>query len=316
MSHSFRLTLLPLLIVGLGACTKKIADDETSIGVDTSSEIAQQLGDLMSQVDESPSGTGSFAQSIRAEEKLFARLAPGSIVSPSPLQQVLFPSATAANCADEAFQCASGTATRTFADCSLGTATVSGSVTLSFRSNSTPKSTCNLNAVQDNVRRVPDYTITGLRGASLTVTNEVGASGLQITQITNTGTKIYAVDNDGTRRVLKIGDTVVYDTTTKIENNADPTNLQPMGVRGETRNGRKVVDGQLVITNNLTGGSCTIRNEELVWSSASCRCATSGTLEGECTDGKTLGLTITGCGEADITVNGETKSVTLDRCSM
>jgi hypothetical protein len=32
-------------------------------------------------------------------------------------------------------------------------------------------------------------------------------------------------------------------------------------------------------------------------------------------DGKTASVTITACGEADVTIDGDTESVSLDRCT-
>jgi hypothetical protein len=71
------------------------------------------------------------------------------------------------------------------------------------------------------------------------------------------------------------------------------------------------------VNHNLANYSVTLTASNLTWAS-SCNCAVSGTLTGSVSggrrDGKSASVTITGCGEADVTIDGETDSVTLDRC--
>ena len=58
---------------------------------------------------------------------------------------------------------------------------------------------------------------------------------------------------------------------------------------------------------------------DLAWT-PTCNCATSGSLTGTVSgggkdDGKAATVTITGCGTAEVTIDGDSESVTRDRCA-
>ena len=78
------------------------------------------------------------------------------------------------------------------------------------------------------------------------------------------------------------------------------------------------MSGSFVIEHKLAGYSVTLTADNLAWTS-SCNCASSGTLTGTVAggkhDGKSASVTITACGEADVTIDGDTESVSLDRCA-
>ena len=87
---------------------------------------------------------------------------------------------------------------------------------------------------------------------------------------------------------------------------------------GSSRADLKIVSGSLQIDHKVAGYSVTLTANNLAWTS-NCNCASSGTLSGMVSggkhDGKTASVTITACGEADVTIDGETESVSLDRCT-
>ena len=75
--------------------------------------------------------------------------------------------------------------------------------------------------------------------------------------------------------------------------------------------------GQPEIDHKVAGYKVTLTANNLAWTS-NCNCASSGTLSGMVSggkhDGKSASVTITGCGEADVTIDGDTESVSIDRC--
>ena len=91
----------------------------------------------------------------------------------------------------------------------------------------------------------------------------------------------------------------------------------PIVVTGSSRADLKIVSGSFEIDHKVAGYKVTLTADNLAWTS-SCNCASSGTLSGTVSggkhDGKSASVTITGCGEADVTIDGDTESVSLDRC--
>lgn len=297
------------LAVCLSACTKK-ADEKSETQADLE-EAGQQIGDAMASIDESGSGSGNFAQIIKSETKFFARSAPGSLIFPSPLMSTLFPTATAAACSSVAFgACSSGVTTRTFAGCTVGTAEFNGSVSLTYRDGTTGvnQAGCSLIDTGDVVLRNPNYTVTGLRGAELSV-SKTGSSGQSILRL-NGALNSYRLDNDGINRRFTLAGQTLLDSTTVIEENASS---QPMVISGTNRSGRTLSGGKLTFTNNLTAQSCSFEPSNVTWG-ASCNCATSGSWAGTCSNGTSATLEITGCGTANLSVGEETEILTFDRC--
>jgi hypothetical protein len=78
------------------------------------------------------------------------------------------------------------------------------------------------------------------------------------------------------------------------------------------------VSGTLVVRHNLADYAVSLTPDNLAWT-PSCNCASSGSLTGTVTSGtdsgKSASVSITGCGTADVTIDGDTESVTLDRCA-
>jgi len=92
----------------------------------------------------------------------------------------------------------------------------------------------------------------------------------------------------------------------------------PIVVTGSSRADLKIVSGSFEIDHKVAGYKVTLTANNLAWTSG-CNCASSGTLSGTVSggkhDGKSASVTITGCGEADVTIDGDTESVTMDRCT-
>ena len=286
------------LLTGLAASTasgcRRAGDDEVD-------QIGAAVGEMMSSLDES-------SQDGTATAALLPRLPIQK--TPAELQGPLWrralgwalPSAYAASCVATHFSsCDAGARTRTFADCSLGLATLDGSVALAFSSSPL----CVLATSGQSVTRTADFTLTGLYGGTLTVTSPGGGQTL-----TRTATGFeYTVG--GMERVLKgaAGRTLADVTTTTTE---------PIVISGSSRADLVIVSGALQVTHHLAGYAVTLRPDNLTWSSH-CTCAVSGSLSGTVSggkhDGKSASMTLQGCGEAEVTIAGETSQITLDRCA-
>jgi hypothetical protein len=79
-----------------------------------------------------------------------------------------------------------------------------------------------------------------------------------------------------------------------------------------------IASGTLEVEHKVAGYKVSLSADHLAWS-AGCNCAVSGTLtgtvEGGTMSGKTASVKLTSCGHADVTIDGDTESVTLDRCA-
>jgi hypothetical protein len=209
--------------------------------------------------------------------------------------------AHAASCLPVTFSaCASGMRSATFDNCSVGTITVDGSIDLSF----SDATACNIATVGDSVNRTGSLTLSAPAG-SLAVTAPGGGQTL-----TRTATGFtFAVP--GMERVLTLASgRTLFDISTMT--------TSPLVITGSSRADLAIVGGTLVVTHNLAGYAVSLTPDNLTWTTT-CNCASSGSLTGTVTSGKDAGksasVTITGCGTADVTIDGDTESVTLDRCS-
>ena len=195
--------------------------------------------------------------------------------------------------------CSAGVRTETFSGCTFGRAIVDGSVTLTF----SDTAGCGL-ATGDSVTRTADFTITGDYGGALAVTSPGGGQTL-----TRTATGFdFAVG--GIERVLTgPRGTALFDISTQT--------TTPLSI--STSSGNFAIEaGTLVITHHLAGYAVSLTPDNLTWT-PTCSCAVSGSLSGTVSggkaDGKSATVTLTGCGTADVTIDGDTESVTMDRCA-
>lgn len=278
-------------------------------------EVSQQAGDVMASMDESSgsnSGSGGFAAAQRALEvealaahQTFSRRMPAEVGQAWWQSLPLVPrEASAATCAATSTfgACTSNVVSRTFGGCTIGTATLSGSVTLTW-SDAATDSTCQMTASSHSVTRVPAFTITGPRGGTLTV-SKTGTVGQKITRGTTAGN--FSFTNDGIRRVIATGSgTTLFDFTTET--------TTAITITGTSRSDRVVSGGVLKVTDNVNSVSCDLVPTAVTWTST-CNCASSGTWAGTCSDGKTFSISISGCGTATATVGTTSTSVTFDRC--
>jgi len=281
---------LAITITAAAGCRK------TAGGDDETGQIGNAVGDSMASLDESVSGGTTTAM-------LPFRRVPDELRGPlwRRAMDAVVPSAYAASCGSTAFSaCNGGVRTRDFGNCTLGLATVSGTATLTFTQPS-----CVVTAAGDAVTRTADITLTGLYGGTLEVTSPGGGQTL-----TRTAAGFnYSVG--GMERVLTgPGGRKLVDIATST--------TAPIVVTGSSRADLDIVSGTFVIDHKLAGYMVTLTADNLTWTN-SCNCASSGTLTGMVAggkhDGKSASVTITACGEADVTIDGVTDAVTLDRCT-
>ena len=164
---------------------------------------------------------------------------------------------------------------------------------------------CAVVVAGDSVNRTASFTLTGTYGGTLAVSAPGGGQTLTKTAIG------FDYSVPGMERVLTgPGGHVLFDISTKT--------TMPIKITGASRADLVIVSGALEVSHNLAGYKVTLVPQNLTWTTA-CNCAVSGTLTGTVSggthDGKSASVTITGCGEAEVTIDGETDSVTMDRCA-
>jgi hypothetical protein len=283
------IVLAAMLVVVATGCRKRGGDDEID-------QIAASVGEVMSGLDESVSGGAATAM-------LPYRRIPDALRPPlwrRALDEVI-PSAYAATCWEPTFSAcnASGVRSKDFGGCNIGLATLTGTVQLTFT-----RPACVVTTAGDAVTRTADLTLTGLYGGTLEVTSPGGGQTLTRTA----GGFEYSVG--GMERILTgAGGRTLFDVGTRT--------TAPIVVTGGSRADLKIVSGGFEIDHKLAGYKVTLTADNLTWT-GNCNCASSGTLTGTVSggrrDGRTASVTITACGEADVTIDGETESVSLDRC--
>jgi hypothetical protein len=272
-----------MVVAAAAGCRKK----------DEAEQIGETVGEAMSSLDESVSG----------ESTAMFRLLPSELKG-SPWRRALdnvIPSAYAATCWEPAFSTCSATGVRTkdFGGCMIGSATLEGTVTLTFT-----RPLCGVVTAGDAVTRTADLTLTGRYGGTLEVTSPGGGQTLTKTA------EGFEYSVGGMERVLTgPGGRTLFDVATRT--------TAPIVVTGSSRADLKIVSGSFEIDHKLAGYKVTLTPNNLAWTS-NCNCASSGSLSGVVSggkhDGKTASVVITGCGEADVTIDGDTESVSMDRC--
>jgi hypothetical protein len=273
-----------------GGCRQESLADQGQIGA--------AVGEVMASADESTNGSGATAVVMPPLMRL-----PKGLEGPAwrrALDSVV-PPAYAASCWLSTFtSCAAGVRTRAFDNCALGSATLDGSVTLTF----SDTNACMVAAAGDSVNRTADFTLTGPYGGTLQVTSPGGGQTL-----TRTAAGFdYSVQ--GMERVLTgPGGHTLFDIATQT--------TTPISITGTSRANLVIVSGALEIQHKLAGYTVTLVPQNLTWA-PTCNCAVSGSLTGTVSggkkDGKAATVTLTGCGQADVTIDGDSESVTMDRC--
>jgi hypothetical protein len=281
--------------VAPAACRKADTNDDNG-------QIGAAVGEVMASLDESTQGSPTAA----LVPILPAVRVPDALRGPAWRRALdaVFPSAEAAACADATFSaCSNGMRTRAFSSCSLASvATLDGVVTLAFGSSPL----CTLAATGDSVTRTASFTVSGLYGGMLTVTSPGGGQTL-----TKTATGFEYTVGGMERTLTGPGGRTLFDVITQT--------TAPIEITGGSRADLVIVSGALKVNHRLAGYSVTLTPNNLAWS-ASCNCAVSGSLTGTVSggphDGRSATVELTGCGEADVTIDSQTDSITLDRCVM
>jgi hypothetical protein len=299
--YLMKLLILSLLVFSIYGCKK--AESDANYSVDSTGESAQQIGDAMAAVDESGGTTNGNVTSyeVPSYEKAFARMTQNEFSNSPALVQLIFPLAHAADCNTISFStCSSSQRIRTMNCSTAGGGNLSGSITLSY--SGTGAASCTIPSASDAVSRLPSYTITGLRGATFSVS--ATSSGQTLTR---SGATTFNFSNSGIRRTFVTPKgTTLLDITTSTSS--------PIVVTGNNRNTRSMSGGSLVVANNLNGVSCSLSPSSVAWT-ASCNCPTSGSWSGSCSDSSTFSVAFNStCGQATVTKDGTSSTVTMDRC--
>ena len=306
MKYKITILICASLAFGCGKST-----DDASAAIE---ETAQQIGDVMASIDEAGGSSGNIASLQNSIQKTFERYAPEEVPHPSMVASIVIPKAEAASCftvpsGTSYTSCSSstnGSITKTFNNCSIGTASLSGDVTFVWTAAGVQ---CAMDNLNEQIERKPNFVLTGRRGATLAVTTP-NANG-QIVKLTNLNgggaNRIFEFTNGGVKRKFTTGGNTLFDNTT--------TTTSPITITGSDRNSRILTGGSLRVTNNLTSVTCDYVPTNVTWAGAACNCPTSGSWSGTCSNGKTATLSITGCGSGSYTEGGENVSVVFDRCS-
>lgn len=292
MKSSLILSLLSVLLVALFfnlGCGQAVQLSE----VNTSAELANQMGDVMASVDEAGKGTTAIAAST-TNQVFNANL-------DTPV------SVSAACDASQFGSCNSNQMVRNFGGCTIGGYALAGTTTMTW----TGGSNCSLSAPGQAIRINPNYSVSS-NNLSLTTT-KTGTHGVTLTWDSGTGTsKVFKYTNDGINRTLKSNGTTLL--------SIDTVTTSPITIVGTTRGGRSITSGgSIQITNNTSGEVCNFSpNNNITWGNTSCNCATSGQWVGSCSTTGSVVMTINGCGTAEVVYSedGATKvqTVSLDRC--
>lgn len=281
-------------------------------GIDSSAadiqETAQQVGDTMASMDEAGRSSGSIASLEKSLQNSFDRYAPNESTDTATVASFFLPKAEAVSCFGYGFgSCSSNTLVRSYNNCTIGSATLSGDVTLVWGGGA---ASCSLGSSGQHITRTPNFTLTGRRGATLSVT-KTGTIGQRLTWASGSGSsKVFNFTNDGiNRKFTDSNSNVVFDQTTTVSGS--------LTVTGIDRNNRVISSsgGTLKVTNNLTSVVCDYTPSNVTWSTTTCNCPVAGSWSGSCSDGKSTTLDITGCGTANYTEGADTQSVSFDRCS-
>ena len=284
------------------ACGLAEGDVSTTTDIE---ETAQQVGDVMASIDESGGSSGAYGMfRLQGEEKMFARIAPAAFRK--SFADYVLPEARATLCAASSTytSCTNNVITHDLNGCTIGSATLNGTVTLTW-TDAAVNNVCAISADGHSITREPNFTLTGRRGGTMTVTKLFTGQ-----VIARTSTGVFSFANDGIRRVISYNGNTLFDYTTSTPNGT-------LTITGLNRNGRTLTStggAYLRVTNNTSGVRCDYIPSNVTWANT-CTCAKSGSWSANCSDGSSSTLTLTGCGTATFTLGSETQSVTFDRCA-
>ncbi|MFN0063683.1 MAG: hypothetical protein ACKVPX_14345 [Myxococcaceae bacterium] len=284
---TFQIRLASIFILaGAAGCSDPVTD---------TGEVAQSAGEALASLDEVTSGGG------------FAHLLP-MYRAPAHLSPSIWERATdlfvapayGAACSTVTFDaCSSGERLKTWGGCTIGRATLTGTVRLQFSRN-----LCQVITNGDTVTRRPDFTIAGTRGATLTVSTS-GTGGGQVLTKTATGYSFSVSGLDRAATRPDGGELFHIQTET----------TSPLTITGTSRANRVINGGTLRITHHIADFMTDLTPSNVTWT-AGCNCPTSGMFSGTLSGSRTGTFTIefTGCGTATVTTGSASETVELDRC--
>lgn len=285
------------------SCSNKVFQQTYTI--DTPTEITQALGDSLAAMDEAGGlDSGDYTRADSDFSKTYARLNGESF--PNAVLSKIFPMAEAGTCTTVAFTACDTTnflKSRTLGSCSTlaSGGALKGFIKMTYAGSG--QSSCTLPASTDNVTRLANIEVSGLRGAVFgtgpTSTGQV---------LTRTGASTFTYTDNGTYR--KFTDP----TATQLLNLTTSTGTA-ISLSGSNRSGRTITAGTLNIVNNLNSVSCSFTPNTIAWGSSSCNCPTSGNLSSTCSDGTSMTVAFSStCGVVTLTNNTDVSTITLDRC--
>lgn len=299
--------ILGLVLIFMLGC--KGAEENTVDGTEVS-ENAQQIGDVMASIDEfGGKNSSTIVLFNKSLNQSFARVFPQDSQFNS-ISQILLPQAWAASCTDYSsftWTCdGTNKITHAYNGCTVfGSVIFSGSVTYEWINSG---ANCLMNGNTSRIRRTPNITVTGRRGATLTIT-KTGSIGQELARGASADDLSFTSDGIN-RKFTTSANQVLFNHTTKTST--------AIALNKAARLGRVITSGGLEVKNNISNVTCTYSPTNVTWGSGSCNCPTSGSWSGNCNDGNghnsTTSLVITGCGTGTYSEGTETSSVTFDRC--
>lgn len=292
------------------------SSDEEAVETDIQ-ETAQQVGDIMASMDEQGGDDGSVASLQNYKfQKTFERFnQEPPLPTATNIASMLISNAEAVTCYTSGTgtgwgSCSGRVITRSYNGCTIGAATLSGDVTLTWAGAGSACDWAGSPSAGSTITRVPNFQLTGRRGATLAVT-KTGTNGQVLTYVSGSGSSmVLNFTNDGIRRKFTSAlNATLFDQTTTVVSST------PLVVTGNSRTSRVMNGGFLTVTDTLNGVICNFSPSNVTWNSTSCNCPIQGSWSGSCDNGKSTTLTLTGCGTANYTEGGDITSVTFDRCS-
>lgn len=224
-------------------------------------------------------------------------------------QKLLLDSALAANCGRAYSQaCNVGVRSISYSGCQIGSAfSLSGSVQLQYSNNN-----CDL-SVGENVVRTYNHTISGPRSGAIQTTSELRSNylGSQIGgggKVTRTGANSWSAEILGKHKIGTRSGRTLFDVSVHTTTAVDLSGAL-------SRSGRSATAGTLEVNHNRANFTATysiVNGQPLVWNS-SCAHPISGQLSasysGSITGSGTI--TFTGCGTAQLSKDGSTRTLTI-----
>lgn len=287
---------LALIVISQLACQKKNNDTDSTSSLDPVEASLETGISMISGMSDDQAG-GSLAMSP---------IRPRSLIA-----EGLFPLAHASTSCSRPITatCSSGVRALNYDGCTVASTsrTMNGSANLTYSDNS-----CALSTNGDTVTRTMDIEISGPRGGvySLSSDSQADYNG----NIYGGGGRITKTSGGWNLDILGRHSSFTYKG--KSLASVSVRTLSAMQVTGSlSRSSRVVSGGQLEVNHNLSGFTALITPSNLEWSSICCH-PVSGSLSVTYSGSKSGSATVSfnGCGAADVTSDGQTKSIEFSYC--